>query len=376
MRLADNVGRIPPYPFEEIKTRLKRKECIDLSIGDPDLPTPSFVMDALCQAARDPANHRYPSGRGEKEFREAVAEWYKRRFGVDVDPEREVTALIGCKEGIANTMRAFIDPNDRVLIPEPGYPAYNGAVLLCGGNPSPMALSGENGFLPALDSDVEAKLMILNYPNNPTGSVADKDFLAEVVDLAQRNDLLVCYDNVYSEITFDGYEAPSLLQIDGGAEVGIEFYSCSKTFSMTGDRIGFAVGNNGLIEGLGKVKEQTDSGPPIYIQKAAIKALESYSNGTPKFLVKNVGEYRERRDLLVEGLRSLGVECRRPKGTFYVWLKCDRGPGEFATRLFNAGVVVMPGIAFGERGEGYVRFSLTQPKERIEEALERIETVL
>lgn len=382
---ADRLKRLPPYIFAELEkiiTEKRRKgvDLISLSIGDPDIPPPPLVLETLKEESSNPKNHNYSFSQGEPEFKEAVAEWYKGRFGVDLDPKTEVIALIGSKEGIANIARAFVNPGEKVLVPNPAYPVYaNGATILSEGVPVPMSLLEENEFKPDLESvDAQgAKMMFLNYPNNPTGSVMNKEELAQVVDFAKENNIIVCYDNAYSEITFDGYRSPSILEIPEGKEVAIEFHSCSKTFSMTGDRIGFAVGNSQIIGALLKVKAQVDSGPPSYIQKVAVKALRSYVNGNPPEYVKRTAQtYGERRDELVKGLRRLGFKCNKPLATFYVWVKCGGSSMEFAQKLLDAGVVATPGIGFGEYGEGYVRFSVTQPKEKIKEACERIEKAL
>ncbi len=381
MEFADRVKRLPPYIFAEMEKLIleKKKQGVDLislSIGDPDLPPPQFVVDALLKEAADPKNHKYSFSQGEADFRQAVADWYKRRFDVDVNPETEVVALIGTKEGLANIARAFINPGDRVLAPDPAYPVYaNGATLLSEGVPVPMPLLAKNGFRPDLDALTGrgAKMMFLNYPNNPTGAVVDKAFLKRVVEFAQENNLIACYDNAYSEITFDGYRAPSILEIEGAKEVAIEFHSCSKTFNMTGDRIGFAVGNPQLVKGLTEVKSQVDSGPPVYIQKAAIKALGSYTGSKPlEHLEKMNRIYTERRNVLVEGLNSLGLQCDKPKATFYVWLNCGCDSMEFAAKLLETGVIVTPGVGFGKQGKTYVRFSFTRPKQEIEEACKRM----
>ncbi|KYH39659.1 MAG: LL-diaminopimelate aminotransferase, partial [Candidatus Bathyarchaeota archaeon B63] len=342
-----------------------------------------FVLEALAEESSDPKNHNYSFSQGEPKFKEAVAEWYEGRFGVNLDPEREVIALIGSKEGLANIARAFVNPGDRVLVPNPAYPVYaNGATILSGGVPVVMPLLEENGFKPDIDALVEGgmgrvKMMFLNYPNNPTGSVMDVRSLERIVEFAEENNIIVCYDNAYSEITFDGYRAPSILQVKGGKEVAVEFHSCSKTFSMTGDRIGFAVGNREIISGLLKVKAQVDSGPPRYTQRVAVRALRSYVDGEPPEYVREITRiYGERRDVLVEGLRRLGLGCGKPLATFYVWVKCGGSSMKFCERLLDAGVVATPGVGFGEYGEGYVRFSVTQPKEKIEEACERMEKVL
>jgi len=379
--LAERVKRLPPYVFAEMEKLINEKkkqgvDLISLSIGDPDLPPPTFILDAFRKEAADPKNHNYSFSQGEPEFRQAVARWYKKRFGVDLNPETEIVALIGSKEGIANVTRAFINPGDRVLVPDPAYPVYaSGGALLSDGIPIAMPLLEENGFLPDFEAITErkAKMMFLNYPNNPIGAVVDKGFLRRIVEFAEENNIIVCYDNAYSEITFDGYMAPSILQVEGGKELAIEFHSCSKTFNMTGDRIGFAVGNQQLIKGLTKVKSQIDSGPPVYIQKVAVKALESYTSDKPPEHLQRINQiYRERRDVLVEGLNSLGFKCDKPKATFYVWLNCGCDSMDFAAKLLETGVIVTPGIGFGEQGKTYVRISITRPKEEIKEACKRM----
>jgi len=388
IEFAERVKKLPPYIFAELEKTIneKKKQGIDLislSIGDPDIPPPKFILEALAKEASNPNNHNYSFSQGEPEFKEAVADWYKGRFGVDLDPQREVIALIGSKEGLANIARAFVNPGDRVLVPNPAYPVYaNGAVTLSEGIPVAMPLLEENDFKPNIDSLMEmdlknVKMMFLNYPNNPTGSVMDKKSLKQIVDFALENNIIVCYDNAYSEITFNGYKAPSILEVDSGKEVAVEFHSCSKTFSMTGDRIGFAVGNRDVIEGLQKVKAQVDSGPPKYIQKVAVRALRSYVNGEPPLHVKKtVATYHERIKELTKGLKHIGLECRKPLATFYVWAKCKEDSIKFVQRLLEVGVVATPGVGFGEYGEGYVRFSVTQPLERIKEACERMEKIL
>jgi LL-diaminopimelate aminotransferase len=378
--IADRVTRIPPYLFAEIERVIKEKKAqgvdlISLSIGDPDLPPPPFIIDALKEEVANLKNHNYSLSQGEPDFRQAVAAWYKKRFRVDVNQD-EVIALLGSKEGLANIARAFVNAGDRVLVPDPSYPVYNnGSTILNDGIPVPMPLLQENGFKPDLEAlNLEkVKMMFLNYPNNPTSATVDKTFLKKSVEFARENNIILCYDNAYSEISFDGYRAPSILEIDGAMDVAVEFHSCSKTFNMTGDRIAFAVGNKQLINGLTKVKSQIDSGPPVYIQKVAAKALQSYKSGEPPdFLKKTIQIYAERRDVLVDRLRSMGFKCDKPKATFYVWLNCKSSSMEFATKLLSVGVAVTPGIGFGEHGENYVRFSLTQPKERIVEACKRI----
>jgi LL-diaminopimelate aminotransferase len=378
---ADRIKRLPPYLFAEIEKIIKEKKAqgidlISLSIGDPDLPPPPFIIKALQEEVANLKNHNYSFSQGEPDFREAVAGWYKKRFIVDLQQD-QVIALLGSKEGIANIARAFIKPGDRVLVPDPAYPVYaNGSTILCDGIAVPLPLLEENGFKPdfeAVDAK-NAKMMFLNYPNNPTAAAVDKKFLKEAVDFAKDNNIILCYDNAYSEITYDGYRAPSILEVDGAMDVAIEFHSLSKTFNMTGDRIAFAVGNKQLVTGLAKVKSQIDSGPPVYIQKVAVKALQSYKNNEPPdFLKKNNQVYRKRRNVLIERLCSLGFKCGKPKATFYLWLNCNSDSMQFTTRLLNAGVVVTPGVGFGECGENHVRFALTQPKEKIKEACDRIE---
>jgi LL-diaminopimelate aminotransferase len=381
---AERVKNLPPYLFAEIERLIKEKKAkgvdlISLSIGDPDLAPPKFVIDALKEEVANLKNHNYSFSQGEPEFRQAISEWYKKRFHVDLSQE-QVVALLGSKEGLVNIGRAFVNPGDKVLVPDPAYPVYaNATTILNGGVPVSMPLLEENDFKTNFDAiDVgKVKMMFLNYPNNPTAATVDKEFLREAVDFAVDNDIILCYDNAYSEISFDGYRPPSILEIDGAMDVAVEFNSCSKTFNMTGDRIAFVVGNKQVLSGLTKVKSQVDSGPPVYIQKVAVRAFQSYVNGEPpEFLKKNNQIYAERRDILIERLHRIGLECEKPKATFYVWVNCQSSSVEFATKLLNVGVAVTPGIGFGLNGENYVRFALTQPKERITEACERISNLL
>ncbi len=377
---AERIKRLPPYLFAEIEKIQKEKKAqgidlISLSIGDPDLPPPQFVVDALKKEASDLKNHNYSFSQGEPDFRAAVTQWYKNRFGIDLQHD-QVVALLGSKEGIANIARAFVNPGDHVLCPDPAYPVYaNGSTILCDGTTVSLPLLEENGFKPDFEA-VDArrvKMMYINYPNNPTAATIDFKCLKEAVDFAEDNNIILCYDNAYSEITYDGYRAPSILEIEGAMDVAIEFHSLSKTFNMTGDRIGYAVGNKHLVAGLTKVKSQIDSGPPVYTQKVAVEALGSYtSRDAPEFLKKNNQIMQERRDLLVDTLCKLGYPCEKPKATFYVWVNCKGDSMKFAAKLLDAGVVVTPGIGFGKHGEGYVRITFTQPKERIEEACRRI----
>ncbi len=381
---SKRVQRIPPYLFaqiEKIKAQ-KRAQGVDLialGIGDPDLPTPQFIIDALVEEARRDENHKYPSSEGENDFREAVARWVKGRFGVEIDSDTQITCMSGSKEGIANVARAFVNPSDKVLCPDPAYPVYSqGATMLCDGEPAFMALLAENNFLPNLD-DAEkqaknAKMIYLNYPNNPTGAVSDNAFMEKAAAFAEKHNLVYCYDNAYSEFTFDEYCSPSALEFTQNC---IEFHSLSKTFNMTGDRVGFAIGDAALVGGLKKVKSNIDSGTPMYVQRAAIVALESYSGKQPpKEVRENMKEYEKRRDVLAGGLRQLGFNATKPKATFYLWVPTGGTPaGELVTKLLDVGVVATPGTGFGPNGEGFVRFALTQPIPRIKEALERMQKI-
>jgi LL-diaminopimelate aminotransferase len=385
---AERVNRLPKYIFaaiEELKLQ-KKKEGIDmisLGIGDPDLSTPQLIVDELVRQARDPANQNYPSSMGEPEFRESVKRWYNVRFHLDFDVEKEVTNLIGGKEGVANIARAFVNPGDIVMCPNPGYPVYeNGGTKLSDGIPYRVPLLKENQFLPNfedIDAKVlkKAKMLYLNYPNNPTGAIAPKDFLKTVVDFAEDYNFFIVYDNPYSEFTFGDYIAPSLLEIDPNH---IEINSASKMFCMTGFRCGWAVGNAEIIEGIRKIKSQIDSGCPIFIQKAVIKGLNEYtSEKKPKIVKDNIDIYEKRRDVLIKGLNKIGWETAFPKATFYLWTRIpenETSSMEFVKKLINIGVILTPGEGFGEYGEGYVRFALTQPIDRIKEAIERIEKII
>jgi LL-diaminopimelate aminotransferase len=382
---SERVKKLPPYLFAKMEKLIAQKrsegvKLISLSIGDPDLPPPPEILEALRLEAADPKNHNYSFSQGEPYFKEAVADWYKVRFNVDLNPEREVIALIGSKEGIANISRAFINPGDRVLTPDPSYPVYaNGSTLLSDGIPVELPLLEENSFKPLLTPPTagqKVKMMFLNYPNNPTGATVDRGELERIVEFAKENNIILCYDNAYSEITFNGYEAPSILEVEGAMDVAVEFHSCSKTFNMTGDRIGFAVGNQKLIEGLVKVKSQIDSGPSTYIQKVAAKALGTYTTKRPEHLERINHTYQERRDILVKGLRSIGLKPASPKGTFYVWPNCGSNSMPTVEKMLDAGVIATPGGGFGKYGENYIRFALTRPKEEIEEACERMSKIL
>jgi LL-diaminopimelate aminotransferase len=377
---AERIQSLPPYLFAEID-RLKRAvaargvDLINLGIGDPDIPTPEHIVARLRAAAGNPANHRYPDYEGLPSFRQAAAGWMERRYGVKADPATEVVSLIGSKEGIANMAVAFVDPGDVVLVPDPGYPVYHIGTSFNGGVTYRMPLRRENAFLPdlgAIPADVarRAKLLWLNYPNNPTAAIAPRAFLADAIRFAERHEVILCHDAAYAEVYF-GERPPSILELPGGRDVAIEFHSLSKTFNMTGWRIGFAVGHPELIAGLGKVKTNVDSGVFQAVQEAAIAALES----DPAIVERLRAMYRERRDVLVGGLGDVGLPCDPPAGTFYVWVPVPRGvsAAALATRcLTEAGVVVTPGNGFGEAGEGYIRLTLCSPVERLRAAVERL----
>ena len=380
--IADRLRRLPPYLFAEIDrkkrdVRARGVDVIDLGIGVPDLPTPPHIVHALQAAAAKPEHHRYPSYEGMPAFRQAVARWYGRRFGVALDLETEVLTLIGSKEGTAHMPLAFVNPGDVVLVPDPGYPVYSAGAWFAGGECHFMPLRRQNGFLPdlgAIPADVarRAKLMYLNYPNNPTAAVASPAFFKGVVEFARRFNLLVCHDAMYSELHFDGYEPPSFLATDGAKDVGVEFHSLSKTYSMTGWRLGFCVGNRDAVAGLGKIKTNVDSGVFQAVQEAGIAAL----TGPQDMAEQYRRTYQERRDVAVAGLRKLGWEVDVPKGAFFVWAPVPhrKDSREFATRLLEeAGVVVTPGVGFGPSGEGFYRIALTVGAERIAEAMERLQ---
>ncbi len=376
---ADRINSLPPYLFAAIdkaKAEMIKKgvDVINLSIGDPDLPTPPHIVEAMKKALDNPAHHRYPSYEGMLSFRTAAANWYKKTMNVDLAPENEVLTLIGSKEGIAHIPLAFLNPGDTSLVPDPAYPVYNIGSILADGKPFKMPLLAENDFLPDLDSipsniAKKAKLMFINYPNNPTSAIASLKFFEEVVDFANENDVIVVHDNAYSEMTFDGYRAPSFLNAKGAKDVGIEVHSLSKTYNMTGWRIGFAVGNKDILAGLGKVKTNVDSGAFEAVQQAGITAL----SGSQDCVHETNRIYKERRDALLAGLKELGLEVKTPEATFYVWARVNSTSSGFAKLLLEkAGIVATPGVGFGEHGEGYVRFALTQPVGRINEAVERM----
>jgi LL-diaminopimelate aminotransferase len=381
---AGRIKSLPPYLFAAID-EMKRKaiargvDIINLGVGDPDLPTPAPIVERLKQAAADPKNHQYPSYEGLLSFRQAVADWYKRRFGVSLDAGSEVLTLIGSKEGIGHIPLAFVDPGDVVLVPSPGYPVYPVGTSFAGGVSHIMPLLRENGFLPDLDAipkDAASKatLMFLNSPNNPTSVVMSKDYFKRVVAFAREHRIIVCHDAAYSEIFYDGKRPASFLEVDGAKEVGIEFHSLSKTYNMTGWRIGFAVGNKQVLNGLLKIKSNLDSGAFQAVQEAGITALkldDSVTDGLRK-------TYQERRDVLVPGLQKLGLDVDLPPAAFYVWIGVPKGytSASFTAHLLEkAGLVTTPGNGFGEPGEGYIRMTVCTTKERLAEAVERIRKV-
>ena len=379
MRVAKRVEALPPYLFAELDKKLsaKRAEGVDvisLGVGDPDLPTPDHIVQAMREAVADPSTHRYPSYYGGPEFRGAVAGWYARRFGVQLDPETEVMALIGSKEGIGHIAFAYIDPGDEALIPDPGYPVYGVSTRLAGGRPVSLPMTEASGFLPDLDAarvGGRTKTIWLNFPSNPTAAVADLDTFERAVAFAHEHDLLLLHDAAYTEITFDGYVAPSALQVPGAKDVSLEFGSASKFYNMTGWRIGWAAGSAEAIRALGVVKTNLDSGQFTAVQRAAIAALE----GPEEHLDELRAIYQRRRDLVVGTLNDLGWSLKPPLGSCYVWVPTPDGESSaaFADRLLDrTGVFVAPGSGYGQRGEGFVRFSLTVPDDRLVEAMDRI----
>ncbi len=385
VRLADRVRNLPPYLFATIdkmkqEALAKGVDLIDLSIGDPDIPTPAHIVEALRKAAGNPAHHRYPSYEGMPSFREAVSQWYKRRFNVQIDPAKEAISLIGSKEGIGHIPLAFINPGDIVLVPSPGYPVYPVSTLFAGGEAYIMPLLEQNNFLPDLDAIPEdirkrARLMFINYPNNPTSASATEEFFEKVIDFANRYNIIICHDAAYSEVYYDGKRPKSFLEFQGAKDVGIEFHSLSKTYNMTGWRIGFAVGNRDVIFGLGKIKTNIDSGVFQAIQEASITAL----NTDDMELAKIRMIYQQRRDILCGGLKAIGLSLTDPEATFYLWVKTPKGydSSAFTALLLDkCGVLGTPGVGFGAPGEGFIRFALTQSAERIKEALERIKRAL
>ncbi|MBI4322160.1 MAG: LL-diaminopimelate aminotransferase [Chloroflexi bacterium] len=385
VEVAQRLAQLPPYLFVEID-RKKREavargvDIINLGIGDPDRPTPPNVVAALEKAAAVAVNHRYPESEGLLSFREAAAQWYQQRFGVTLDPQREVITLIGAKEGVGHLPLALVNPGEVVLIPDPAYPVYQAGTIFAGGQPYYMPLLRRNGFMPdlaAIPGEVarKAKLMYVNYPNNPTGAVASYEFYEQVVAFARENNIVLAQDNTYSEICYDGYLPLSVLQVPGAKEVAVEFHSLSKTYNMTGWRIGFVVGHPQVVEALRSTKANLDSGAFQAVQEAGIEALLN----SQAAVEESRRVYQQRRDVLIEGLRAAGIDVEPPKASFYVWLQVPKGYDSalFVSLLIEkAGVVCTPGNGFGKHGEGYVRMALTAEVDRLQEAAQRIGQVL
>ena len=381
MKISRRVENLPPYLFVAItkkiaEKRAKGEEVISFAICDPDIPTPPHIINRLRQAAQDPTNHRYPESEGLPELRQAIAEWYKKRFGVSLDANLEILPLIGSKEGIAHIALCFIDPGDIALVPDPAYPVYSIGTMFAGGNPYYMPLLKENDFLPDLDAIPsyvleKAKLLWINYPSNPTAAVANLDFFNRVVKFAQQHNLAICHDGPYSEIAFDGYQPVSFMQADGAKKVGVEFHSLSKSYNMTGWRIGMVVGNAEIVDALKRVKSNLDSGIPQAIQYAAIEAL----TGPQDCIQEHNTIYQRRRDLIIDTLNSIGLKVKPPKASLYIWARVPEGytSVSFTNELLEkVGVVVTPGVGYGKNGEGYIRLSLTIPDAALEKGLARL----
>lgn len=382
VELADRIKGLPPYLFAAID-QMKQEaidagaDIINLGVGDPDLPTPAPIIESLAKAAHNPVNHQYPSYVGMLSFRQAVADWYKRRFNASLDARTEVLSLIGSKEGVAHLPMALINPGDTALMTDPGYPVYEAGTLFAGGKSVFVPLKIENGFLPDLDaipSEVadEAKLFFLNYPGNPTAAVADHAFYDKLVAFAHRHNIVICHDAAYSEIYYDGKPPIGFMEVDGAKDVGIELHSLSKTYNMTGWRIGFAVGNSNVVAALGQVKTNIDSGIFQAIQEAGITALEL--EDAPLAAIRGI--YQERRDVLVSGLQNLGFKVDPPKAAFYVWIPNPAGmsSSEMTAKLLKeCAIVTTPGNGFGAGGEGYFRMTLCVSADRLAEAVERME---
>jgi Aspartate/tyrosine/aromatic aminotransferase len=375
---SERLKKLPPYLFVRLEEMVaeKRKEgvrIIDFGIGDPDLSTPDKIVKSLQVAAEENDNQKYSSSEGEKDLRDAVAKWYKKRFKVEINPDTQVCITSGSKEAIFNISQAFVNPGETIIAPSPGYPVYSGASTLfneavCVKVP----LRPENDWLLDVNEcPADAKMLYINYPNNPTGATCDLEYVKKVYDWCERTGTIMCYDNAYSEMCYDGYKAPSALQAGPNC---IEFGSFSKTFNMTGFRLGYAVGHPDLIGGLKKCKGQIDSGAPIFIQKAGITALETYGEdgNLPSVIQNNMNIYSDRRKMLVEGLKDLGFDVVMPKGTFYIWFNCGMPSAEFVEKMIQLGIVVTPGSGFGESADGYVRMTVTESVEHIKEALNRM----
>ncbi|MEN9271515.1 MAG: pyridoxal phosphate-dependent aminotransferase [Thermostichales cyanobacterium HHBFW_bins_127] len=382
MKLASRLSQIPPYLFAELDRKKEALlaqgvDVINLGVGDPDRPTPAHVVAAMHQAIDDPSTHNYPPYQGTKEYRQGVSEWMARRFGVTgLDPDTQIISSIGSKEAIHNAFLAFVEPGDYTLIPDPGYPVYRTSTIFAGGQSYTMPLKADNQFLPdlaAIPPEIaqKATLLWINYPNNPTGALATLEFFAELVAFAKRYDILICHDHAYSEMAYDGYKPPSILQVPGAMETAIEFHSCSKSYNMTGWRVGFVCGYAPAIKALGQVKTNVDSGVFKAIQRAALAGFQT----SEADLQALMGVYQKRRDIIVEGLQSLGWPIEKPKATLYVWAPVPKGytSTEFVSLLLDkCGIVVAPGNGYGAAGEGFFRIALTVADERMAEAVERM----
>lgn len=381
MKVSERLEKIPPYLFAEIDRKIaeakaKGIDIISLGIGDPDSPTLQPVVDEMHKAIDDSKNHDYPPYNGTAQFRNAAKDWMKKRFDVELNADTEILANIGSKEAIAHVFFAFVDKGDYTLVPDPGYPVYKNATIFAGGTPYAMPLLEENGYLPDFEKIPEdiakkAKLMFLNYPNNPTGATADLDFFKKAVDFCKKYDILLCSDMAYSEMTYDGYKAPSVLQIEGAKDIAIEFYSHSKSYNMTGWRVGFVAGNADAIKALGTIKNNIDSGTFKAIQQAAAAAFTIDQS----YIDKLNGMYQERRDVMEAGLKEMGWDIKPSKATFYIWIPTPNNMSseEFATvMLEKAHVVVPPGIGYGKCGEGYIRIALTKDVETLKQAIQRM----
>jgi LL-diaminopimelate aminotransferase len=385
MRTAQRIEKLPPYLFAEIdrkvaQARARGADIISFGIGDPDLPTPPHIVEALVEAAHNPATHRYPSYTGLGRFRSSIAAWYERRFGVSLDPDEHIQPLVGSKEGIYHLPVAFVDPGDLALVPDPGYPVYETGTILAGAEPMLLPLRIENGFMPDLgsiprDALERARVLWLNYPGNPTSACVELDFFERAVAFCRESGILLAHDAAYTEITYDGYVAPSVLEVDGAMECALEFHSLSKTYNMTGWRIGWVAGAPEAIEAIKRLKTNIDSGIFDAVQYAGIAAL----TGPQDHLEATIDRYRHRRDLLCDALKSMGIVVDPPRGSIYVWAPVPEGhgSGSFTNHLLDeADIVVAPGTGYGPSGEGFVRFSLTISDDRLEEGVERLRKVV
>jgi LL-diaminopimelate aminotransferase len=382
MKQTQRIAKIPPYIFAQIDKQkaeaiAKGIDILNLGIGDPDLPTPDYIIDAMSDAIRDPKTHDYPPYEGTLEFRQAVADWYQDRFNVTLDPKTEVLSLIGSKEGIAHAFLTFLDPGDIAILPNPGYPAYEVNTIIAGGVPHLVPVTEENNYeidFDKIDYEIASKanLIFLNYPGNPTGAVASDKFFERAIAWAKKHNVLICMDNAYSEVYYDKKKPRSILEFEGAKDIAIEFHTLSKTFNMTGWRIGMAVGNAEAIQALGKIKTNMDSGVFKAIQNASIIAFQDYA----PFVAKQNTIYQRRRDIIVNGLNNLGWNIKKPAASFYIWARVPKGytSESFTIHLLNTtGVLVVPGNGYGTGGEGYFRISITTKEENLHNAIKRLQ---